>query len=617
MTYILFLIIFLTISTSFSIYFKKKIEYNFILTIFLIIFIELIFGILFNNLRLGTLVIIFVSIIASIYNIITLKNSYREYKQYIFTNGLLIFFISYCFIIVLTWNKVPIENDEFSHWALIVKNMYYHNTLGVGTDSTVLCKSYLSGTSIFQAFSTFLNPKYDISIAYFSMDIMYISFILPFISTNKFKNMLINYCVLLLFPTILSITYLENSLMVDSILGICFALIIFIYFKDDNTTIFKYIILYILFCYLILIKDFGIVLLLIAYLIIIIYSFFYEYKHNLKKFIKEKKLLICVILPAILLKFFWQIYLDNNLIFSFSTNSSSAIKALIQFITFNLSNYEMQITFNFLISFYTNNLFINHSTGIVCTIIYLILSLIVINKTKSKKFKYILFASFVGLIIYCFFLNISYIGIFDSNEATNLHSFTRYLHTYILGMFYLIIIYYINEVLINKKTHYLILAIITGLSVYSYIFSLNIDNTRLVDYNKDFKDFDYYINKYTNENDKIYFVYQIGDGITAFQSQYIYYVANYKVTPRKMNDGKYSLGNKYFDNDYITVNYDNNELKQILIEEYDYVYLYEIDEQFISKYKNLFAENVPINEQQLYKINKLSKNNNILSLVED
>ena len=97
----------------------------------------------------------------------------------------------------------------------------------------------------------------------------------------------------------------------------------------------------------------------------------------------------------------------------------------------------------------------------------------------------------------------------------------------------------------------------------------------------------------------------------------IYYVANYKVTPRKMNDGKYSLGNKYFDNDYITVNYDNNELKQILIEEYDYVYLYEIDEQFISKYKNLFAENVPINEQQLYKINKLSKNNNILSLVED
>ena len=82
---------------------------------------------------------------------------------------------------------------------------------------------------------------------------------------------------------------------------------------------------------------------------------------------------------------------------------------------------------------------------------------------------------------------------------------------------------------------------------------------------------------------------------------------------KEMNEGfTWSLGEKYSEDDIWTLNISQYKFKEIIFKEnYDYIYLYIVDDRFIKKYGSIFEGN-DIHSDQLYRVNR---DKNILELV--
>ena len=140
-----FIIIVLSVASCITIKFKFKQE-NSILITFLFIGILLYLLGLFNLMKLGIYLILILMIVAWGYILYSIYNKKIEVKE-IFTVGTVLYIFALIIVSILLRNTYYKHWDEFSHWALVVKNMYGLGNLGLGPDSTVMVKNYLSGTA--------------------------------------------------------------------------------------------------------------------------------------------------------------------------------------------------------------------------------------------------------------------------------------------------------------------------------------------------------------------------------------------------------------------------------------------------------------------------------------
>ena len=171
MEYILLIFLLLNTSLFYSTIFNKKIEQTIFLSIFSYIFILFVFGI-FSILNVGFITILILNGILFIINVHSFIKRKIDLNKNVLTTGLILFIISYLIIVWQSFGKLANSWDEFSHWALVVKNMYGLGNLGLGSDSTVMVKTYLSGTSLFQYFCTKLCGEFRESMLYVGMDLL-------------------------------------------------------------------------------------------------------------------------------------------------------------------------------------------------------------------------------------------------------------------------------------------------------------------------------------------------------------------------------------------------------------------------------------------------------------
>lgn len=623
MEYILLLLLLLNTSLFFVKLFNKKIEETLFLSIFSYILILFLFGIL-GSLHVGFISIITANIILFIYNIYTIVKKKINLKE-LLTPGFIMFLFSFALVVWYSLGRLASHWDEFSHWALVVKNMYGLNNLGIGPDSTVMIKNYLSGTSLFQYFCVKLSGSFNETMLYVGMDILMISLIIPMFKIFKEKKNWFAYIIyfIMFFIPLLFFPTMYNSLYVDAILGLTYAYSLYSYFynRDKKIELYDIINLMSSFAMLIFIKDFGLVLLLISFVIILLDNMFIKnkFKFNIKKIIKDNYLICITVIPALLIKIIWGIALNLN-DFTGTNSTSSILSTVMKLLSFDLLGYQSST-----IGAFANATFTTKLTDTYMSITYFSIMIFAgiigyfavknASKNNKKTLKLVYTLIILGAIGYAGLILLAYLSIFSEYEALRLASFNRYMSTYAVGLLFVSLALLMNNLSTDKqkfeKFSLLLLFLFTINFNFYYFLNMTLFRTGSVELTEEtrsaYKDFAKTTQKYLDKKDDLYFISTNDNGID-------YYIAKYELSPIKMNKNfGWSIGKPYSKDDIWTVSKTKEEWKKELLKDYEYVYLFDIDPQFIDAYGELF-ENSNIEDNQLYEVIE-SDSNKILKLV--
>lgn len=612
LTYILLFLILTSFSITLSYIFKKKIEECLFLTIGFIILLLFVCG-CFINLSLGYSLLLIIFTASFIYNIYQAVRKKINLKSML-TPGYFAFILLYIVIIGANHGRLAYIWDEFSHWALTVKNMFFFDELSTISASTVNFKDYPPAISLFEYFAMKLNGSFNESVLYIAYNTLLFSILVPLfryvkkiISINFFAILLI----ILLIPTIMY-TEIYYSLCVDGILGVLFAgslLSYFTYKNDENKNKFYIINTIVMLGVLSITKQMGLVLALITVGTILIDYIISMWK--LKKRIDIKKTIIFLLpfLIPFILYLFWSINVTvNNVILSWSR--PFAFSDIKSFLAGHAKYYQYETMYNFSRALVNTNLsninipltFVSW-VGIIGVIITLLFSKIKGNKNiLSHKIGVIL--PLIGLFGYALILAFVYIFKFSEYEAVRLASYARYIDTYLLALLLLLFGVYLSTCNNDKKfqpNNLLIVGILLiGLNLMpllniSVLVKENINETK--QNRTEYVTFEKYTKEFVDSKSKLYF---ICNGCMGKE----FYISKYLATPIKTNLGStFSIGTKYSEEDVWTYEITSDKWKDILQKEYDYVYLYKVDEQFVSQFGKLF-ESKEITNNQLYRVDK-------------
>lgn len=594
------------ISIFYSIKFKKNIGYTFVLSIFSIIMTLYLCG-LFNLLSIGVYVIEIISICLLIYEFIYFKKNKKELKTTIINKENLIFLIMYIGLILLHNGRMVSSWDEFSHWGDVVKAMFTINDFSTSPKSMSQFQSYPPAMSLFQYFFVKIGNNYVESNLYIAYQLLFVSLIMPFISKSKkvFDSIIIAITAMLV-PLILNGNF-YTTIYIDSILGIMFGYLLLTIMLNEYD---KYQILNIMLSLftLVLLKDVGLFLAIIAIVMILVDMIFVKKKIKFKNnfYIKNKKYILIVItgIVAILLaKLSWNLDVKiNDANISFGNNIT--IKEIINLLSFNDMGYRGVVITNFIQRMYEKNLIstvVNLNTitlGVASAIV-----LILVIKTQ-KKHNYYVGCIYGGLLIYIIGLVFIYCFKFSEYEAINIASYPRYMSIYFTAILFVIVV-----LATQYYKHKTIILLITLLFIPYNLLATNIGSVSKSQevrepYELAVKEISYEV----DGDDKIYVISQNTTGLD-------YWTLKYVLRPNQINENySWSIGEKYYEGDIWTAEYTPSEwMNELIKSKYDYVYIYKCDAQFIEQFSDLFINPDDIENKTLFKVNTKKQKLNLVS----
>lgn len=215
---------------------------------------------------------------------------------------------------------------------------------------------------------------------------------------------------------------------------------------------------------------------------------------------------------------------------------------------------------------------------------------------------------FIACAVYLFIQLSSYLFLFTEYEGVHLASFTRYFGTFLLGVYALIIGYMLiksddND---NKKripkyiVIFLIMIAITGLYSFISVTVLAPFGTRsTIETRREYEQ----ISSIKNEVDSGETIYFIDIG----SNGYSYHLCGYIAYPIKLN----SLGSigtsRYYEGDIWTRIVTPDELKEDLLNNFNYLYIQNTEYNFEQEYGHLFGGVDNISQFTLYYVDKSEK----------
>jgi len=617
MIYLYLLFFLLNPALAFAIKFDKKIEETIFLSIIGKILILFLTGIIFNF-TIGFYLILFLNIPLLIYNVYNIIQRKEILRKNFLTSGLLIFIAAYIFFIWVTYGRMAITWDEFSHWALNVKSMFYTNGFDFSDSSFVMAKSYLSGTSIFQYFVLKLNGEFVEHLLYFAFNITLFSMLIPvFKGFKSIKNISIYFLLLILlaFPLIFYNTY-YITLYVDEALAIAFAYTLFMYFsnRDEGFSLFNFISIASGLLMLIFIKDFGLILALIACFIIVFDNAFIKNKFKFKSMIKNNYKAVLTIIPAISVLILWMLTVRSNGLSATPAGTGGVLPNILNFFGGNLTEFQIEVNQLFNSALFNRILTLSPTIIPVTYVVSLILMMIITyclaekseNNNEKIAYKTMMFWIIIGAIGYAFLLLISYITIFSEWEAVRLASYERYMSSFAMGGILLVLLLLIYKYSQSLKDFGKFILII-GISmlffakwdvIYFTSMAARERASKTIEIRTAYKDAEKYVKEFVGDNERIYI-------LSIHDSGFHYFVLRYHFIPLQSSSSKgWSIGTPFGENDIWTKNVEVEEWAATLKENYDYVYILHVNDYFIEIYGSLFENAEMIENNTLFRIEK-------------
>lgn len=463
-----------------------------------------------------------------------------EFKS-IMNINFLIFFIIFLYITIVCSRMNLLHYDNFSHWGLIVKNIFINNKLPNFENPVIEFKNYQPGSACFIYYFGALTGKSEGSmiIGQNYLLIAYFFSLLIFTNSSKkvkskkeyiLKIMLVAFYLFMLFGNTAF-----NDLLVDTLIAlmsICSFGIMY-YFRNDLKKAFIYNLPILV--YLFLVKNTGIVLVGFSCLGLI----YLGIKNK-----QVKKSFIYAILTGLITVLFFYIwskhvsYAYGNLSL-YSKHSLSASNIVSQ-----LQSKGWDRIFEFCDLYFSHFIDVfNNIPNIYMIVISLVVILMMIFYKKHRKY----FGKCLLMILSIYFmyyliLGVMYLLSMPWAEASYLAGFDRYMLTIVFLIIGLLLISFINVVMkekvITRKSYLFVGGLIIGILFVSFKFyiydykilfgELNYENTRPYKFDQILE-----IDKYSANYNDYYYIY--APISSKNDSGYVYYLSKFKLNTENVN----------------------------------------------------------------------------------
>ena len=611
------LLFLLGITLTNSIIFNEKFEKVLPVAIMECLVITYITG--FFSLLIGFWFGIFLSLSCiPLFFIMNKKHDYCFHKTYL-TNMFWVFLILYFCIFVMNLGKSFSHWDDFSHWGVMAKELIRLDRYYYLKDSVLeYHKEYPPLSSILEYIWCKLCITYKERNLYNAKNIFCLSLFLPIISDlfkrcNKCSKSW-NYVLCILFLPILIISLgithtigeasFYRSIYVETILASLFFYGSFCLSKEEENKTFQFINNLLLLTCLLLTKQIAIYF----YAILILINVVHDYNLKRQNQFNRKQIIYTLLqigIPLILWRI-WNIIATANAPIGQFDSTKFSIQNLLSLIQGNGASYQyktMSLFFTAIVKTpIINKPFPISYVGIVFIFIIALIVFLLIEKEEviKNQIGIVCVCQILGAIGYIGVMLISYLYGFSVEESLSLACYKRYMSTMICPLL-LIFIYYLIKVTLCKleiPSSVIIATTITGLYLVFIPFNSIKDELLPGFYYGSSGEVFYGDCKILNENtpadSRIFLICQgdIGGGRN---------VIAYETNPRIISSSYFSLGEPYNTDDIYTKNITCEELTDKL-KGYDYLYLSNVDEQFINLYSSIFNPNTVLKNQQLYKI---------------
>lgn len=573
----------------------------FIFCCFIVLFLY--YFALFDFLIFGAYAALCLGLALILFYLLSKKLSFKSFKK----NILVILLITLPFIIFyisissqfkfLLW-------DEFSFWASSQRLIFETDQL-FKENSPIFFKSYPPSQQLFQYYFTKIFFWSEKNVLY--AQIFWILSALLCVSSSLISDSLRLSITFLISCTFLYFfRYNFSTIYSDALLSVCFAAAVALAYSQKpqylNTILFSIVI-----SSLILIKEIGILLALVAFTIFCTSRFITLYQSNssyrnslLSLFTPTLSILMCIWLT--LKSWTWytasinaprDFVLPSLSIFTEPSFQTRILNTLNEFI--------LRVTKPGYLSILENNLSLGPSLVVLLSTIIVLCVVLIVRSPSAQRLKISVALSilFFGFFGYLFALLYSYLFVFTEYEGIRLASFERYLSSYLLAWL-LIIFSLLSELffkIYNKKSFTLFLCFFI---LFSYLIPKNFIND-VKSIHSSGHDFELFedINKFAleikphlNASDKVFFIAQNSNGL----ERVMFYYAMLPYTTSM--SWCWSLGNKYFDGDVWTCDRDLADM----LNGFSYIAIYRADVQFWNIVGKLFDPKSIGDTRGLYKI---------------
>lgn len=599
MTYFIPLSLICIYAISFALLLKKRIEQTLPISVVTIVLIIYLCGML-DNLKLGIKIVeimAVIQIVIILYALCKEKNNdiIKENLKKLLTPGFLIYILLSILFILINKGRIFENYDEFNHWGKIVKNMFIYNTYGTNVESTITFNEYPPFTGIFEYLFLMIKKVYSEDVIITAQCILYLSIIIPItqkIRWDKTLKRLLVIVPLMIFVPVIFFQDFYLNILVDGILGVMFGVCLFYEYKKEDV-IFKYVTIFSMLIMMALTKTTGIALAILAICINIIKVIKDRKKDKIYFKLEIKSCIIIISIVTILLSIWYVKVSGAEKRWDFSQYiEKESINEIDKYKT--LKNFISAIIFNQIITDKNLTFFV---TFLIITCIYLYINKKL--KESNKDSIYYIKSMFISTVIYIIFLYITYVKIFTTIEGENIASFSRYASTILLAnVIFQMMIFIDIETEIGYRKIMILLTLIICFIPQSNIQEKYINGKNYIATENINRDIYTKILKYKSklkQNDKILYI----SGRTV-NIEYLKAIIEYEIMPVKISkvETGFFLSQEQF---------------QQLVKDFDYVYVYRIDDEDADFLKNNFNNNI-IKKDTLYKIDYENEN---LMLIEE
>lgn len=526
-----------------------------------------------------------------IYNLLRNKCNIRD----LCSTSMLAIILFYGFIIIYNNNTILTESDEFSHWALAAKDLYHSNQLASHEGTTVMFTRYPPFMSLLQYFFMYINQAFSekfLFITYQLSGFLLLSIWFRGRKTGILRNMIL-FLVTVLFPLIFYPRYF-NQIMIDGFLGILFAYVLYCFFLDELDT-FNIVRITIGLIALVLTKEMGVVLAGIACFIFLLNKIFEKGRRGLRE---ELAILIMGILSLFSFAI-WQWYCYLNLHNSTEKSLASATEMVTSGNTIDNGRIQfgIQVILN-CISQIWNNVKVGPFPFVVVISLLILFIYIKTNRTKEEKWISSIIMLCLGSFAYFMVLTFLYITVFPEQDALTAASIDRYMFSYLTGIVFLIMGYYINKEVDYErglKNIGILFCLVLYLASTNDMLTMNqfVEKRQSLIWGYDSIEENF--QSFLKKTDKIFF---LCDNST----QMSYRIFRFTMCPVEVQSSAEGCTFRYADNQQgAQVTRDIDEIKQVLAK-YNYIYIANYDEKALDVYTKLLDESETLQNGGIYRI---------------
>ncbi len=593
------------VGMAYGVLFNKRFIDSLAPAFFMQVILMLFSGILFGKLSIGIIAALLVSIVLIAYYV------YKNKSFSVLTDridiGFWHFVFIYVFIFVANIGKHFFMWDEFSHWGWFVKESYELDAFYYTSPKYFVHKDYLPGVSLFEVLWCKLAFGYSEPNAYRGMQMLQASMMMPmavgFINTQRTDRTrkhnifrVIIYTVLIFTVPLFSPLLFYHTLYQDLILGVFVFYAIWLTISE-SFSIHSAFTFALALANLMLCKQTAIAFLPILLIFYVVFHMLYSNRD-----IRRWKIVISTIIAAIVAILPWRLYnayivYSSGKITDAQSYGSLNLQSVLGLVLHNGEiSYQAEFDKEYLSALIGYGIAGKLSyLGIIAICIALCIVLMLASKDDAGTVKRVgLSTAWIGLgaIYYAVLMYFMYLLMFSEYEARGLASFSRYMSTYLITAMLVVVALFLHYS--HGKLHYLayfvIILVIENIALFFGAFQLL--PGQVTGEGADNEVYANYLNTYVPEGASLLMT-------TALENIGTDLKIGFYCDDISIDEAVF--GHQKSDDDIWSRDITIAEFVDIC-SEYDYIYFFSYDDDFVELYADAFENPDDIQTGGLYQI---------------